>query len=232
MSKTANITNEVITDYLNTFYEPLTKELSEFRQYSENRDVPVILRETEDFLSMLIDIVKPKRILEIGTAVGYSACFFAEKISSNRKNYCNESDNISVYTIEKDHDTYLKACNNVEKMGYSQYVHTYEGDGEEIIKRLINEDTQKFDMVFIDAAKSHYKRFFEASLELSKEGALIVCDNTLFQAKVASDMYDPYGKHKTNIKKMREFNDYVSNDPRFSTSVLSVGDGLTIIKLL
>lgn len=219
MEAKRNITNDIVTDYINGFYKPITDSLGLLRINSESEHVPIILKETETFLKTLLKIIEPKRILEIGCAVGYSAMFFAELTGAQ------------VYTIEKDHEVYLKATANVERMGYADRVKIFEGDGEEVIRRLADENTELFDFVFIDAAKSHYKRFLEAALPLCSENAVIAADNVLFKARIADDIYDPTGKHKTNIKKMREFVNFINEDARFDSCIMAVGDGLSITRL-
>ena len=219
MEARKNITNDIVTDYINGFYEPLTDELAELREKSEEERVPIILKETESFLKTFLGITKPERILEIGCAVGYSAMFFAGLTGAE------------VYTVEKDHEMFLTAQKNIEKYGYSNLVTVLEGDGQEAAALLHKQGTQPFDFVFIDAAKSHYKRFLEGCLPLCKKNTVILSDNVLFQARVADDRYDPDGKYKTNIKKMREFLDLIHQDPRFDSSVIAVGDGLALTRL-
>jgi len=219
MNSERNITNDLVTEYINGFYTPLTQELGQLRTESEEKKVPIILKESETFLNVFLKITAPKRILEIGCAVGYSAMFFTESCGAQ------------VITIEKDHDMAVTAAGNFEKLGYSDRVRVIEADGEEGVNQLIEACEEPFDLVFIDAAKSHYKRFLEASLPLCRPGTVIVSDNVLFKARIASDIYDPTGKHKTNIKKMREYVDFISNDKRFDTTVVACGDGLSISKL-
>lgn len=219
MEAKRNITNDIVTDYINGFYKPLTEELKQLREISEEEKVPIILKETESFFNTFLKITAPKRILEVGCAVGYSAMFFAELTGAE------------VYTIEKEHEVYLNARANVERMGYSDKVKVFEGDGEEVIRQLADENTEPFDFVFIDAAKSHYKRFLEAALPLCVKNAVIAADNVLFKARIADDIYDPTGKHKTNIKKMREFVSFINEDSQFDTCIMAVGDGLSISKL-
>ena len=219
MNSERNITNDLVTEYINGFYSPLTPELGQLRTESEAGKVPIILKESETFLNVLLKITAPERILEIGCAVGYSAMFFAESCGAQ------------VITVEKDHDMAVTAAGNFDKLGYSDRVRVIEADGEEGANQLIEAGEEPFDLIFIDAAKSHYKRFLEACLPLCKEGAVIVSDNVLFKARIASDIYDPTGKHKTNIKKMREYVEFISNDSRFDTTVVACGDGLAISKL-
>ncbi len=214
-----NITNDIITDYINGFYEPLTEDLARLRRDAEAEEVPIILKETESFLATFLGIAKPKRILEIGCAVGYSAIFFAKLTGA------------TVYTIEKNPEIAKIAIENVKNLGCSDKVKIFVGDGEEVINRLREDGEAPFDFVFIDAAKSHYKRFLESALPLCKKETVIISDNVLFRGRVADDSYDPSGKYKTNIRKMREFLDFIHQDPRFYSSVIAVGDGLALTRL-
>ena len=223
---TKDITNEAVTDYLVGMYRPLTEELSNMRREADKTAVPIILPETEDFLGTFLDIVRPGRILEIGTSIGYSSMFFAEKMLQMGIS------GPEVCTIEKDEETYRLAMRNIDDMGYAGYVKGFLGDGEEAINLLLDAGAEKFDLVFIDAAKSHYMRFLEASLKILKKGGIIICDDTLFQGRPALDPEEPPRKHRTNVKALREFNEAVSKDKRFSSCLLSVGNGLTIIKVL
>ena len=216
MNKTRHITNPQVTEYMNGFYKAASPELNALRRQAETDDVPIILKETEDYLNTLLAMVKPKRILEIGTAVGYSAAYFAVKSGAD------------VVTIEKGEDVHLTAKSNIEALGLTGQVRLYCGDGEEETMKLLDAGEESFDLVFIDAAKSHYKRFLDAALKLSHPGTVIIADNVLFQAKTVSDEYDPSGKHKTNIRRLREFIEYVYDHPALETSLTACGDGLTI----
>ena len=173
-----------------------------------------------------MEILKPKRVLEIGTAVGYSSMFFAEKI----RQY-NDIEGYSVYTIEKDDDAFIRAGNEIKKLGYDKAVRQFLGDGEECIEDIIKDDgSVRFDMIFIDAAKSHYKRFLEASLKVLSDDGVIICDDTLFQGRPALEGEIPPRKHRTNTLALREFNEFVMTDTRFSSTHTAIGNGLTIIK--
>lgn len=223
---TKDITNEAVTDYLTNFYKPLTPELGELRTACEAEPVPIILRETEDFLNTFMDVTRPGSVLEIGTAVGYSAMFFAEKISQ----YITP-DGPCVVTIEKDEETYERAKKEISALGYDSLIECYNGDGGECIDEILEQKGQiRFGLVFIDAAKSHYKRFLEASLKVLSDDGVIICDDTLFQGRPALEGEIPPRKHRTNTLALREFNEFVKKDPRFSSTHLAVGNGLTIIK--
>ena len=167
----------------------------------------------------MLSIAAPKRILEIGCAVGYSSMFFTAVTGAQ------------VVTIEKDPEMAAKASANIKRLGYEDKIRIVEGDGEEGVNALFEQGEEPFDMVFIDAAKSHYKRFLEASWKLCRQGTVVISDNVLFKARIASDIYDPTGKHKTNIKKMREYVDFITSDPRMETSIIACGDGVSVSKI-
>lgn len=212
-----NITNDIVTEYLTGFYRPVNEELAALRQMGEKDRVPIILRETEMYLHTLLPLVKPKKILEIGTAIGYSALYYAAM--------CPKAE---IYTIEKDETALYAARHNISAAGKGGQIHTIFGDGQEQIEKLRDNGISGFDFVFIDAAKSHYKRFLDAALSVCQDGAVILSDNILQKAMTASDVYDPQNKHKTNIRKMREYLNYITNDNTLQTSLLSIGDGLAV----
>ncbi|WP_312649409.1 O-methyltransferase [Aminipila sp.] len=212
-----NITNEKVTQYIDELYKPLTQELGQLRMKAEEANVPIILKDTESLLLNLIRIHRPKRILEIGTAVGYSSSCFAIVY-----------DGAEVVTIEYNEETYETALQNIENLGLSDKITVYHGDGGEVIEKLYNEGSEPFDLIFIDAAKSHYKRFWDSAIKLAHQDTIIVSDNVLMKAMTVSSEYDIHGKHKTNIRKMQEYVQYINELDYCHTSVIPVGDGLAI----
>ncbi|MDY2959683.1 MAG: class I SAM-dependent methyltransferase [Hornefia sp.] len=214
---TIDIVNSEVRNFLNRSYTPLDSEMEKLRNIGENDNVPIILRETEELLATLLKLKKPKKILEIGTAIGYSACFFAK--------YCKDS---QVYTIEHDEFAYTAAIRNIKKAGVDDRVHTYFGDGEEQIEKIRDQGINGFDFVFIDASKSSYKRFMESSIEVSSSGAVIVSDNILIHGLTVFEDMDPKGKHRTHRRKMREYIEFITHDKRLSTTLMAVGDGVAV----
>jgi len=212
-----NITNDLVNEYINGFYKAESDELESLRKEAEEKRVPIILKETETFLKTLLLLKKPVRILEIGAAVGYSSSFFAQ--------VCPEAE---IVTIEKDENIYITAARNIKNLGFEERIRVCQGDGEEVINQLITEGAKNFDFVFIDAAKSHYKRFLNAAVKVCCKDALIVSDNILMKGQTVSDKYDPYGRHKTNIRNMKEYLEYITSVEWLDTSLLACGDGLAL----
>lgn len=212
-----NITNEKITEYIDGLYQPLTSELADLRKKAEADRVPIILKETEALLLNFIRMKKPSRILEIGTAVGYSSSCFAQVCPNCR-----------VVTIEYNKETYQTAIENIKRLGYDHQIDVYLGDGGEILDKFHEKANAGFDMVFIDASKSHYKRFWDGAVRLCNDQALIISDNILMKGMTVSEEYDVNGKHKTNIRKMREYVQYIMSLDYAKTAVIPSGDGLAI----
>jgi len=214
-----NITNNIITSYINTLYSCENPKLKELRAFAEDRKVPIILKDTEGLLLSLLKIKKPARLLEIGAAVGYSACCFADGCGCK------------VTTIEADEEVYKTAVSNVKNLGFEDSVNVLCGDAREVLENLFKEvkdENDLYDVVFIDAAKSHYKAFWDLALPLCKPDAMIICDNVLMKGMTASDEYDPNRKYKTSIRKMREFIKYITSLEYADTCILPVGDGVSI----
>lgn len=219
-----NITNDLVTEYLDSHFKSLDIEMAEFREVNESNGVPLILRETESFLNVLLSIAKPSNILEIGTAYGYSAVFFARTCP-----------NATVTTIDRGQRMIPIAEENFQKYQEGDRINFLQGDARDILDELIikndNKQIDKFDFVFIDAGKSHYKEFFERAEKLCRPGAIVVCDNILMRGWIVNRSYEGGKRHRTNIKYMKQFIDYINERDDLTVSLLSSGDGLAVIKL-
>lgn len=219
-----NITNEKISEYLDEKYIALDDELADFRKYNEENSVPLILKETEKFLSFLLDLTKPKKILEIGTAYGYSAIFFARKMP-----------NATVTTIDRGQRMIPIAEETFKSWKEGERIDFRTGDARDVLDEMILEsrgdkDFELFDFAFIDAGKSHYREFFDRVEKLCKPGSVVVCDNILMRGWIVDRSIEGGKRHRTNIKYMKQFLDYINEREDLSVSLLSSGDGLAVIK--
>ena len=185
---------------------------------------PVISRYTDGFYRPLNDELgklraqgrKPEKVLEIGCAIGYSASFFASACDC------------SVTTVEADEGMFNTAKANIAGLGLSDRIRVIHGDGIKVLEELSPDEDGLYDMVFIDAAKSHYRSFWDRALPLCSDGALIICDNILMKGMTASDEFDTRGRYKTSMRRMREFLEYIGSIPYGETYVLPVGDGISL----
>lgn len=204
-----------IREYINAFYEASCDELMALRLMAEEEYIPVIRRDTEMFLTSLLCVRKPKKILEIGTSIGYSAMYFSR--------ICEDA---QIYTIEKEEDILQIAKVNIEKFGISDRVHFLLGDGQEQCHKLADKGIDGFDFVLIDAAKSHYKRFIDAAIEICADDAIIISDDIWQRGVTVSEEYDKKAKHRTNGRRMNEYLEFITHVPYLDTSLLDIGDGL------
>lgn len=176
--------------------------------------IPIIMDDTLEKIKEILETEKPKRILEIGTAVGYSASCFVKY-----------AENAIVDTIELDEERAKQAIQNVKKIGVDKNINIMIGNAVEILPTLSGE----YDIVFIDAAKSKYSIFLEEGIRLIRNGGLILADNVLYKGYVMSD----YNKHKqrTAVRHLREYIKEVTENPNLETEILEIGDGLAITRV-
>lgn len=216
-----HITNDLVTEYINKYYKPLNEDLGLLREYAESKNIPIILKETEEFLLQLFRWKQPNRILEVGTSIGYSSGCFSVLSPTSR-----------IITIENKREIFDEAVENLEDLGVSERVHVLFGDAEEVMSNLLHKTNIQgldyFDFIFIDAGKSHYRRFWDEAIKLVQNGGIIVCDNTLMNGRTVSDEYDNLNKHRTNIAQMRDFLEYINDLEGVTTTVLPIGDGISM----
>ena len=189
----------------------------EFNKLKENalkRHIPIIMDDTLEKIKEVLKEENPNRILEIGTAVGYSALCFARY-----------SENAIIDTIEIDEERYNEAIQNLEKIGFKDKINLILGNAVDIIPTLKN----KYDIIFIDAAKSKYSIFLEEALKLINNNGLILADNVLYKGYVMSD----YNKHKqrTAVRHLREYIKEITENEKMETEILDIGDGLAITRV-
>ena len=190
-------------------------ELEIIKQKALEEHIPIIMDDTLEVIERELKENPPKRILEIGAAVGYSAMCFSEFLADGGK----------IDTIERAEERIQEDKENFKKVGVEDKINLYEGDAVEILPTL----NEKYDMVFIDAAKGKYPFFLKESLRMINKNGVIFADNILYKGYVMSD----YNKHKqrTAVRNLREYIKEVSENPNLETEILEVGDGLAISRI-
>ena len=191
------------------------KEIEIVKEKALEDHIPIIMDDTLEKIKEILENEKPNRILEIGTAVGYSASQFARYTDKKCK----------IDTIEIDEERAKEAKENIKKIGFEDRINVIVGNAVDIIPTLNN----KYDIVFIDAAKGKYPIFLEESLKLINKGGLILADNILYKGYVMSD----YNKHKqrTAVRHLREYIKEITENDNFETEILEIGDGLSITRI-
>ena len=211
----SGITYDYMEQYIRDLIPEHTGVLKELEDYAHNHAVPIIQKEVANFLELMIKINKPKKILELGTAIGYSAIL----MNLSSEGQCD------ITTIERDSNMISLASGNIEKYGLSDKIHILQGDCLEVLEELEGE----FDMIFMDAGKGHYNHFLPHCLRLLKKDGIIIADNVLFRGMVATNELVVRRKI-TIVKRMRSYLDIISKDKELITSIIPMGDGIAITK--
>ena len=210
----SKVSYEYIEDYLRSLYKTKSDLLSELREYAEENHVPIIEEECEEFYNFLINTTKPKKILELGTAIGYSAISFSMNESVER-----------LVTVEINEDMVKIAKENIKKSGLEDKIEIVHSDAYEYIV----ESNDTFDFIFIDAAKGQYEKYFEEAIKLLNRDGIIVCDNVLFRGMIANQELVKRRKI-TIVKRLRKFLKDIKDDDRFYSSIVPIGDGALLIR--
>ena len=189
--------------------DPLIKEME---KYAMEHNVPILEWQSADFLEVLIRMINPKRVLEIGTAIAYSSIRIARNLKKKGV----------VHTIEKSKDNIALAKGYIKKSGVADKIKILEGNAFEIMPEL----GKKYDFIFLDADKNEYSKLFELSVPLLKKGGVIFVDNLLWSGHTAADKVPP--KLQASTEFIRKFNKEFMADSRIKATIIPVGDGLGI----
>ena len=208
------IVDERIVTFINSLDTENSRILEEIEKEAHASDVPVIRREMQSLLKVLLMLQKPMRILEVGTAIGFSALLMSE--------YAPEGCRIT--TIENYEKRIPIARGNFARAGKEDVIALIEGDAAQVLEKL--EGT--YDFIFMDAAKGQYIRFFEHILRLLPAGGILVSDNVLQDGDIVRSRYAVERRDRTIHKRMREYLYTLKNHPLLETSVLPVGDGVAV----
>lgn len=211
--------SKIVDSYVETYIKSLLLTesglLSEIAEYGHAHQVPIIQPEIAQYLKVFLEMYKPKSVLEIGTAIGYSGSLFAMSMTEG-----------SLHTIEINEDMHRFASTTFEKLKAIKpevEVHQHLGDASEVLKNI----QTKFDLIFIDAAKGHYQAFFDLCYPMLSEGGVIISDNVLYKGMVAADAY-VIRRKITIVKRMRKYLEFITHHPELETTILPMGDGLAI----
>lgn len=208
--------NKIIAEaqlaYLASFQKKSDELIESMENYALEKNVPILAKQSIDFLEQLVLIKNPRRILEIGTAIGYSTIRIARNLKGKSV----------IHTIEKSAENLVLAKENISKSGLSSRIKLLEGDAMNIMPQL----KKKYDIIFLDADKEDYKRLFDYSLVLLRKGGFLIVDNLLWHGFAASPRVPK--QYKESTRHIREFNRLFMNQPNLKASIIPIGDGLGI----
>lgn len=208
------IVEQRYVDFMNSLEKEEVPYLEELEKYAIDTEVPIVRKEMQSFLKTLLTMNKPRQILEVGTAIGFSALLMSE--------YMPEDAHIT--TIEKYEKRIPIARDNFKKYGKEKQITLIEGDAAEILAELSGE----YDLIFMDAAKGQYIHFLPDILRLLKPGGVLLSDNVLQDGDVIESRYAVTRRNRTIHGRMREYLYELKNHPQLQTSILPLGDGVTL----
>ncbi|WP_062355616.1 O-methyltransferase [Bacillus kwashiorkori] len=208
------INGDHLNSYLQSFISERSPFFQEMERYAKENCVPIMDPYSMETVLQLLRLYKPKNMLEIGTAIGYSALRFAEAVP-----------NIKILTIERDNNRAKLAHTNIQQANRLGQITMLEGDAFDLVLEVAK--YAPFDCLFIDAAKGQYQRFFQTFEPYLAEQALIITDNVLFKGYVYSDN-ENNNRLKKLGKKIHHYNEWLIQNPSYQTVILPVGDGIAI----
>ena len=208
------IVDQRLVTYINSLDKGNTPFLNELEMEALKNYVPIIRRETQSLLKVLLQIKRPSRILEVGTAVGFSALLM----------HTYGPEDCQITTIENYEKRIPIARENFRKAGAEKQITLLEGDAQEVLKTL----KEPYDFIFMDAAKGQYIRFFPEILRLLEAGGLLVSDNVLQGGDIIESHFAVERRNRTIYKRMREYLSVLKNSEELETAILPLGDGVAI----
>lgn len=208
------IVNERIVSYIHSLEKTNTPLLEEMERFAKETNVPIIRKEMEGFLRTMVEIKQPKRILELGCAIGYSAILMSEYMPKDCK----------ITTIENYDKRIPIATEYINRSVRKADINLIFGDALEEVPKL----KKGFDFVFMDAAKAQYINFLPPVLEVMNKGGILIADNVLQEGDLVESKFTVTRRNRTIHKRIREFLYEVKNNEQLTTSVIPIGDGITL----
>ena len=211
------ITNPKVLEYLDIISPVNSKAIEEIRAEAKRNYIPIVKRDTENFLKFVLKMQNPGSILEIGCAVGYSAAVMLENSDAD------------IVTVEKMPERVEEAKRNIKYADFESRASILEGDAGEILKSLADKG-EKFDFIFMDAAKAQYITWLPIVKKLLKESGMIFSDNCLQEGDLAESSFAIRKRDKTIHKRMREYIYLLLHDETLESWIFSIGDGVLLSK--
>ena len=209
------ITNPKVLEYLDIISPVNSKAIEEIRAEAKRNYIPIIKRDTENFLKFVLKMQNPGSILEIGCAVGYSAAVMLENSDAD------------IVTVEKMPERVEEAKRNIKYADFESRASILEGDAGEILKSLADKG-EKFDFIFMDAATAQYITWLPVVKKLLKKSGMIFSDNCLQEGDLAESSFAIRKRDKTIHKRMREYIYLLLHDETLESWIFSIGDGVLL----
>ena len=208
------IIDERMDVFINSVHKGISKEMADFEKEAIDNCVPIIRKPTQILLRYILTSSKPKRVLEVGTAVGFSSIYMSDFLDKDAR----------IDTIERMEERIIEARKNIKKYGKEEMINLLEGDATLVLKEL----DKSYDMIFLDAAKGQYINFFEDIMRLLAPGGILVSDNVLQDGEIIESKYAINKRDRTIHGRMRDYLYTINHDERLESVVLPNGDGVAL----
>ena len=208
------IVNERIVTYMHSLEKENSEVCKSIEKFAKQTNVPIIRKEMESFLKVMLIVKKPLKILEIGAGIGYSAILMSESISEVAK----------IVTIENYEKRIPIAIENIKKARKESVIELISKDATEVLPKL----NEGYDFIFMDAAKGQYINFLPELVRLLNSGGILISDNVLQEGELIESRYAIERRNRTIHSRMREYMYQVKNHPLLETSIVPIGDGITL----
>lgn len=189
--------------------------LSKIKEEALLNHVPILMDESMNLIEVILKLKKPNKILEVGSAVGYSAICFSKYLTG---------ENSKIKTIELNEKRFKVAVSNINKMQLEDKIEIINADATKYLATI--PDDEKYDVCFIDAAKGQYNVFLEQALRLTKSGGIIIADNVLWKGRVLGE-YNEH-RHRTAVTRLRTYLKTISENDKLESKVFNIGDGVAV----
>ncbi len=189
--------------------------LSNIKEEALLNHVPILMDESMNLIEVILKLKKPNKILEVGSAVGYSAICFSKYLTG---------ENSKIRTIELNEERFRVAVSNINKMQLEDKIEIINADATKYLATI--PDDEKYDVCFIDAAKGQYNVFLEQALRLTKSGGIIIADNVLWKGRVLGE-YNEH-RHRTAVTRLRTYLKTISENDKLESKVFNIGDGVAV----
>lgn len=209
------IVNDRIVAYINSLHTNNSGVLEDIEEQARQEQVPIIRKEMENFLKVMLELKQPKAILEVGTAVGYSAVYMSENMPAG----CH------ITTIENYDKRIIQARQNIKRAKKSDVITLIEGDAQQVLLQFPDET---FDFLFMDAAKGQYINFLPEAVRLMKHKAVMISDNVLQEGDIVESRYAVARRNRTIHARMRKYMYTLTHMDELVTSIVPLGDGITV----
>lgn len=209
------IISDNLSDYIKSFVPDLPEALAQIEKYGHDNIVPIIKKDAQSVLKFALESLQPKKVLEIGTAIGFSSLLMCE--------FCSTITQID--TLEKDEERIEIAKNNIAKLNRQNMINVYEGDAADTLNSFVLEG-RKYDFIFLDAAKAQYPEYLKSIDKLLNDGGVLLTDNVLQEGSVCDSKFSVTRRDRTIHMRMREFIDSVMKSDLYISMILPIGDGM------